>query len=253
MTSSWPQSSVVDVTAGSETAIFAAGCFWGVEHMFKKHFIAKRLDTGSGVLSPSDTSAISSIEVGYIGGDKLSADYKSVCSGTTGHAEAVRIVFEPSKVSYRTLVEFFFRTHDFTTLDKQGPDIGAQYRSAIFCTTPTQQLIASDVLRRVQVEWIDVRSPPSGVKTSLPASSDIAPVTSLTQKTKSSDSIPEHHTASDVIGSKIVTTISMAGEWFMAEEYHQRYLEVNPDGYECPSHRVRAWPLLHKPDVELRP
>jgi methionine-S-sulfoxide reductase len=115
-----------------ETAYFAAGCFWGVQQRF--HAL-----TGVG-----DT------EVGYMGGHTHSPDYKTVCSGTTGHAEAVKITFDPHVISYEELLSRFFAWHDPTQVNRQGPDIGTQYRSAIFPQTDAQRSAAQQKIQALE-------------------------------------------------------------------------------------------------------
>ncbi|KAI9850017.1 MAG: Peptide-methionine (S)-S-oxide reductase [Thelocarpon superellum] len=123
---------------GAEKATVAAGCFWGVEHIFRKHY------DGKGLLDA---------KVGYIGGDTKNPSYRAVCSGRTGHAEALQIIFDPTRVSYRELLELFYKMHDPTTKNRQGGDAGTQYRSGIFYHDAEQEKVARDVTERVQKEW----------------------------------------------------------------------------------------------------
>ncbi|TDV14908.1 peptide-methionine (S)-S-oxide reductase MsrA [Paraburkholderia caballeronis] len=117
----------------SETAVLAGGCFWGVQGVFQ-HV--------RGV-----TSAVS----GYTGGDRASAQYETVSTGTTGHAESVRITFDPRQISYGQILQIYFSVaHDPTELNRQGPDVGTQYRSTIFPTTPAQARIARAYLAQLR-------------------------------------------------------------------------------------------------------
>ena len=161
----------------SELAYFATGCFWGAERRFWQL---------TGVL---DTS------VGYMGGKRPNPSYEQVCTGTTNHAEIVCVTYDPNQISYRRLLEEFWVMHDPTSLNRQGGDIGTQYRSAIF-TTSKEQL---DEALATKAEY-------QGLLTA------------------------------EGIG-EIVTQIESADShtYWIAEEYHQKYLAKNPNGYDCHS------------------
>ena len=116
----------------SETATFGAGCFWGVEEVFR---------TLPGVTSTA---------VGYLGGSIKDPTYKDVCTGKTGHAEVMQLEFDPAIVSYRQLLETFWSSHDPTTMNRQGPDLGSQYRSAVFFHTPEQEAAAIESKKELQ-------------------------------------------------------------------------------------------------------
>jgi len=156
----------------TEVAILAGGCFWGVEEILR------------------DVPGVLETEVGYTGGWLENPTYHDTHDSKSGHAEAVRIVFNPDVLSYETLLEdWFFRLHDPTTKNRQGNDIGTQYRSAIFYTTPEQKEIAERVKARVD--------------------------------------------ASGKWAKPITTEIGPEATWYRGEEYHQDYLQKNPNGYTC--------------------
>jgi methionine-S-sulfoxide reductase len=149
-----------------EQIIFAAGCFWGVQYYFDQ------------------VPGVTGTTVGYTGGTLEDPTYEDVISHGTGHAEAVLVEFDDSKVSLETLVRQFFRMHDPTQLNRQGPDVGDNYRSAIFYVTDTQKEIAKKVIAELQPKF----------------------------------------------ENKIVTEVTMAGPFYRAEEYHQKFTEKTGRG-----------------------
>ncbi len=116
----------------TETAVFGGGCFWCTEAVFKM------LD------------GVTSVTSGYTGGTVPNPTYQQVCTGTTGHAEVIRIEYDPKKVSYRDLLTIFFASHDATQLNRQGNDIGTQYRSVVFYTTPAQEAETKDFIKELE-------------------------------------------------------------------------------------------------------
>ena len=157
--------------AGAEVALFGLGCFWGAEKVFWK------------------TPGVLSTQVGYAAGFTPNPTYKEVCSGRTGHNEVVRVVFDPTKVSYEALLRVFWESHNPTQGMRQGNDAGTQYRSGIYTHSPAQRATAE--ASRAQYQK------------------------ALTE---------------GGLGA-ITTEVLPATEFFYAEDYHQQYLEKNPDGY----------------------
>lgn len=133
----------------AERAIFAGGCFWGLEDLYRRDFASR------GLLD---------CRVGYTGGSSAAPDYRSVCSGRTGHAESLLLAYDPAQLTYSTLCEYFFKMHDPTTLNRQGADTGSQYRSAIFYENEKQREIAEKIKSKVEKEWYKGQSVVTEIK-----------------------------------------------------------------------------------------
>ena len=146
----------------TDIAIFAAGCFWGIEEKFNA------------------TKGVIETEVGYIGGEINNPTYEDVCTGTTNHAEAVRIYYQKEIISFDRLLDIFFEIHDPTTLNSQGPDIGTQYRSVIFYQNEFQRLSSENKIKDLNIKKYN---------------------------------------------NSIVTTVEYNKDFWIAEEYHQKYLK----------------------------
>jgi peptide-methionine (S)-S-oxide reductase len=123
----------------TEVATFAGGCFWCLEAVFDQ------------------LKGVEKVQSGYTGGTRRHPTYEEVCTGTTGHAEAVQITFDPAVISYQDLLEIFFTIHDPTTLDRQGPDTGTQYRSAVYYHSPEQKAMVEKVITELEAAhtWDD--------------------------------------------------------------------------------------------------
>src|SRR6187549_1652972 len=160
-----------DMQAGTETAMFGLGCFWGAEKKFWQ------------------TPGVVSTAVGYAAGHTKNPTYREVCSGATGHSEVVLVEFDPKKVSYDTLLKTFWESHNPTQGNRQGNDVGTQYRSGIYYYGDAQRAAAERTRDEYQ---------PALTKAGHP---------------------------------KITTEILPAPEFYYAEDYHQKYLQKNPDGY----------------------
>ena len=161
----------MNLTNGKEIAIFAGGCFWCTEAVFL------------------ELNGVESIKPGYIGGTKANPTYEEVCSGYSGHAEAVKIVFDPDKISYGELLEVFFATHDPTTINRQGADVGSQYRSEVFTTNAKQKELTTAYIQLLNDE--------------------------------------------NTFGKKVVTKVSDATTFYIAEDYHQNYYNQNKEKSYC--------------------
>jgi len=158
-------------STNTEVATLAGGCFWCLEAVY------------------DELRGVHSVESGYMGGHAANPTYEQVCSGTTGHAEVVRVTFDPAIVTYNDILNVFFAIHDPTTLNQQGHDIGTQYRSAIFWHLPEQKAVAEGIIADI--------------------------------------------TAQRIFDRPIVTEVVQAGDFYIAEEYHQEYYARNPGQGYC--------------------
>jgi len=160
-----------EIPAGKEVATLAGGCFWCLEAVY------------------DDLAGVESVESGYMGGRNPNPTYEDVCSGGTGHAEVVRVTFDPKAISFRELLEVFFVIHDPTTLNRQGNDAGTQYRSAIFHHSPEQRKTAGEVIAEL--------------------------------------------TREKVYDDPLVTEVTPAVDFWVAERYHQEYFSRNAGQSYC--------------------
>jgi len=158
-------------STNTEVATLAGGCFWCLEAVY------------------DELRGVHSVESGYMGGHVANPTYEQVCSGTTGHAEVVRVTFDPAVVTYNDILNVFFAIHDPTTLNQQGHDIGTQYRSAIFWHFPEQRAVAEGIIADI--------------------------------------------TGQRIFDRPIVTEVVQAGDFYIAEEYHQEYYARNPGQGYC--------------------
>lgn len=161
----------MEVEKGLEVATFGGGCFWCTEAIFL------------------ELDGVKKVESGYIGGKTPNPTYEEVSTGTTGHAEATQITFDPSKISFGELLEIFFATHDPTTLNRQGADVGTQYRSEVFYHSDEQKKIAEDYIKLLDSQ--------------------------------------------NTFGKPVVTKVSPATKFYIAEDYHQNYYARNKEKSYC--------------------
>jgi peptide-methionine (S)-S-oxide reductase len=174
MTQLTDQSIAIKDTSSSsqiETATFGQGCFWCTEAIFQR------------------LQGVESVASGYMGGSTPNPSYRTVCTGTTGHAEVIQIRYDPKVISYEELLGVFWKTHDPTTLNKQGADVGTQYRSVIFYHTEEQKKLAEEFKKQLDV--------------------------------------------SGAFNRPVVTEISLAATFYIAENYHQDYFNQNGEAPYC--------------------
>jgi peptide-methionine (S)-S-oxide reductase len=158
-------------SAEQELATLGGGCFWCLEAVYDQ------------------VKGVESVESGYMGGERPNPTYEAVCTGTTGYAEVVQVRFDPGVIAYREVLEIFFGIHDPTTLNRQGNDVGTQYRSVIFHHSPKQEAIANEIIRTLTEEKL--------------------------------------------FASPIVTQVTPASHFYIAEDYHQEYFVQNPSQPYC--------------------
>ncbi|MGF7140689.1 peptide-methionine (S)-S-oxide reductase MsrA [Roseimarinus sediminis] len=144
---------MTNTQAKSEEAVFGGGCFWCTEAIFQ------------------EIKGVQSVQPGYSGGTIINPSYREVCTGRTGHAEVIRIEFDPKEIAYEKLLEVFFLTHDPTSLNRQGADVGTQYRSAVFYSTPQQQQTALHLIEKLNEQKVY----PQAIVTTVEALSNFYP------------------------------------------------------------------------------
>jgi peptide methionine sulfoxide reductase msrA/msrB len=172
-----PSGAMMMMQSRTQKAILAGGCFWGMEEVYRK------------------IPGVVKTQVGYAGGQSENPSYEQVSSGSTGYAESIEVEFDPTKITYEEILKIFFRMHDPTSLNRQGNDVGTQYRSEIFYQNDIQKQIAEKVIKLVD----------QSKKWSKP----------------------------------VVTKLETAPKFYPAEDYHQKYLVKNPNGYN--DHYLRSF------------
>jgi peptide-methionine (S)-S-oxide reductase len=170
-----------------ETIVFGGGCFWCTEAVF------------------SMLKGVISVEPGYTGGETLNPTYEQICTGKTGHAEVIKIVYDPAVIAVRDLMTVFFATHDPSQLNRQGSDVGTQYRSAVFYTTEEQKMEAERMIKEIDAE-------PGGDESPHP--------NPLLNKERGNT-------------NKVVTEVTPLGVFYPAENYHKDYFAKNPEQGYC--------------------